>query len=267
MKVKVVYILSNITEPLAFDWIIRSIDREKIDLSFILINEQSDTPLAHDLKSQNIPIKFIEYKGKKDILKLIYSLFSMLRVLKPNVMHCHLFEASFFGLLVGKILRIRKRIHTRHHSTFHWDYFPRAVWYDKIINYLSTDIVSISSVVSDVLVIREKVNNKKISLIHHGFDFKKFYDLSDERINKVKEKYEVGTSSYVVGVISRFIHWKGIQYIIPAFAKIVEEVPDSLATVIFCKMFELSCKKIFVILFSNLSSTIKVSPLKESLNC
>ena len=45
--------------------------------------------------------------------------------------------------------------------------------------------------------------------------------------------------------------------ITPLFAIIVDEVPDSLATEIFCKMFELSCKKIFVILsvpFSQSSS-------------
>ena len=55
--------------------------------------------------------------------------------------------------------------------------------------------------------------------------------------------------------------------IIPLLAIIVDEVSVSLDTEIFCKIFELSCKKMFVISFSNLSSTIKVSPLKESLNC
>ena len=35
---------------------------------------------------------------------------------KPKIVHCHLRKASLIGLIGSYILRIKKRIYTRHHG-------------------------------------------------------------------------------------------------------------------------------------------------------
>lgn len=72
------------------------------------------------------------------------------------------------------------------------------------------------------------MSSKKIHLIHHGFLLEKFSNVSEFDINKLKEKYILPNAQPVIGVISRYLELKGIQYIIPAFEKLLKEYPNAL---------------------------------------
>lgn len=227
MKQKVLYIVSNISKSLAFEWIAERVDENKFDLEFLLIHSEKNTGLYENLVNRGRNCHYIKYQNKKDLLSCLYKVYKVVRKFKPDVVHTHLFEASMFGLLISKLLGVKKRIHTRHHSTFHWDYFPRAVTYDKFINFLSTQIVSISSVVSEVLLHKENVRKDKVKLVPHGFPFDEFTNVSLERTNKLKKRFNLEASVKVIGAISRFIHWKGVEYIIRAFKIIKLKEPNT----------------------------------------
>lgn len=221
MAKKVTYILSNIDKAIAFEWIIEYINKDKIALSFISIGQKEDTVLNKFCKQHQIPFYHIAYRSKKDIASATFNVFNLLRKIKPNVVHTHLFEAGLIGITAAFLARIKKRIYTRHYATQHHEYAPSGVKYDNIINRLSTNIIAISHNVEDVLINMENVDPKKITLIHHGFLLSEFADVSVERINALKEKYQL-QNKFVVGVVSRYLHLKGIQFIIPAFKKILE---------------------------------------------
>lgn len=223
MKTNITYIVSNIDKALAFEWIASHLNRDRFNLSFVLLNS-ADSELEKYLKSINIRVKRIEYNSKLDLLKAIINLICFFIKNKTNVVHCHLFDASLAGLLAAKLCLIKKRIYTRHHSDYHHKYFPRAVYYDKFINFLATDIVSISKVVSTVLVDLEKADLKKVNLIHHGFDLDIF---SESDSVEMKIKYKTNGNYPVIGVVARYTDWKGIQYIIPAFKQILEIYPNA----------------------------------------
>ncbi len=226
MTTKVTYILSNIDKAIAFEWIIDYINKEKIELSFISIGKNENTILNVFCKDHKIPFYHVAYHSKKDIATATIKVFNLLRKTKPNVIHAHLFEAGLIGITAAYFARIEKRIYTRHYATQHHEYAPSGVKYDKIINKLSTDIIAISKNVEDVLINMESVHPNKITLIHHGFLLNEFSNVNEERINKLKEKYNI-QDKFVVGVVSRYLHLKGIQYIIPAFKKTLEIQPNA----------------------------------------
>jgi glycosyltransferase involved in cell wall biosynthesis len=147
--------------------------------------------------------------------------------LKPDVVHVHLIDACLTTMPVAFLMGVKKRIYTRHHSTYHFDYFPHAVKYDKLINSLSTNIIAISKNVENVLVNKENVNSNKVQIIHHGFELNKFVETNSANISILKSKYNPNNKTPVIGVISRFTEWKGVQYIIPAFKKILNDYPDA----------------------------------------
>lgn len=99
--------------------------------------------------------------------------------------------------------------------------------YDKYVNKLSTHIVSISQVVTRILVEKEKVSAEKIYLIHHGFILQDFAKKNNEKTGLLHQKYNEKGNKPVVGVISRYVNWKGIQYIIPAFKEVLKTYPDA----------------------------------------
>lgn len=227
MKTNITYIISNINKALAFEWISANLNQEKFNLHFILLNP-GDSELESFLKNNNIKVDRVKYKGKIDLLMSIYKVVVLLKKNKTNIVHTHLFEANIIGLTAARISGIQKRIYTRHHSNFHHLYYPKAVKYDKYINWLSTDIIAISLVVKDILIDNEKVSAKKIHLIHHGFLLDDFNKSLSKDNNELLSKYNPNSSYPVIGVISRYTEWKGIQFIIPAFKKTLSQYPDAL---------------------------------------
>jgi glycosyltransferase involved in cell wall biosynthesis len=132
-------------------------------------------------------------------------------------------------MIASWLARVPGRIVTRHYSDYHHVYNPSAVTYDKIINRCATVIIAISQNVWNILVKMENVSPKKVRLIHHGISFEDYAPgaVSAESINAIKEKYEIGNRYPVIGMISKFVEWKGIQYVIPAFSRLLEFHPDA----------------------------------------
>jgi glycosyltransferase involved in cell wall biosynthesis len=228
VKIKVTYILYQINKALAFEWIIDHIDKEKFELSFISIGADNNSELEQFCASRNIRFHQVNYAGKKDLPSAVFKTFRILLSIQPELVHCHIFEGGLIGLTAAKMAGIKKRIYTRHYSTYHHSYAPGGVKYDKLINSLSTKIIAISENVRKILIEKENVAPEKIILMHHGFDLSLFYNISEERVKAVKEKYNPTGKKPIVGVVSRYTHWKGIQYIIPAFKKLLEIYPDAL---------------------------------------
>ncbi|MES2588759.1 MAG: glycosyltransferase family 4 protein [Bacteroidota bacterium] len=227
MKKNVTYIVSDVDKAIAFEWIVQHINRDKINLTFILINCEKSY-LSQFLIENKVPVFHISCQSYKKILFAIWKCFFILKKVKSELIHCHLIKANLIGLTAAKLANIKSRIYTRHHSDFHHIYHKKAVKLDKYCNRIATKVVSISDVVTDVLINDEKLSESKIIKIWHGFDTQKFMNYDVEKVYNLKNKYNPKEKKMVIGVISRATHWKGIQYIIPAFKLVLEEYPDAL---------------------------------------
>ncbi len=226
-KKRIVFVVSGIDKSLGFEWLIKQLDHNLFCCSFILLNDKK-SQLEQYLVQCGIPSISIKSSGKRNFVKTLFLLIHFLKISAPDVIHCHLFEASLFGLLAGKLVGVKKRIYTRHHSTYNLLYNKKGVLLDRIINWLATDIVAISKNVQQVLIKKEKVNPEKVKLIYHGFDLEAFSNPDKKSIRILQEKYNPKCKRPVIGIIARWIEWKGIQYIIPAFQNLLNEYPNAL---------------------------------------
>jgi glycosyltransferase involved in cell wall biosynthesis len=224
--IKVTYIISDVNKALAFEWIASGIGKEEYCLSFILLNP-GPTILEDFLRSNNFETYLVKCSSKKQWLPALFQTYRLLKKLKPDVVHCHLIKANIIGLTAAKLVGIKKRVYTRHHSSLHHIYFKKGVWLDKYSNRLATHIVAISRVVQRILIDWENVPSNKIILIPHGFLLESFKEVSVERIEGFKSRHSLTNNDFIVGVISRFTEWKGIQYIIPAFKKFLKIKPNA----------------------------------------
>jgi glycosyltransferase involved in cell wall biosynthesis len=144
------------------------------------------------------------------------------------VVHTHLFDASIIGLTAARITGVKIRVHTRHHASQHHVYNPGTVKFDRLINRSSTAIIAISANIRTLLIEKEHVHPSKIHVVYHGFDPGYFSEVGSERIEALRQKYNLVNHIPVIGVISRYTHWKGIQFIIPAFKRMLADYPDAL---------------------------------------
>lgn len=222
---RIVYIISDTHKSLEFEWTISNL-QAKFDLHVILIGEK-ETELKRFLLSKKIPTHFIsdqEYVGWFSKLRRSVSLLSQL---KPHTIHCHLWRASLIGLTTGWLLRISQRVFTRHHSMLHYHEYPSGRKWDRLCNFLATHIVAISQNVKNVLINYDRADEGKIMVIHHGFDLEYFQTVDSKLVDEIRQKYQINRRP-VVGVISRYLELKGIQFIIPAFKELLNEYPEAL---------------------------------------
>ena len=226
-KKKIVYIISDIHKAIAYEWISEYIDKERFTLYFVLLNP-SDSYLEQYLKTHGFETYRINFRGKKDWLSSAIKLFRILRRLRPDAVHCHMFQANIVGLSVARLANVKKRIYTRHYSSLHHIYFKKGVFWDKYFNSMATHIVAISDIVKKILINWEEADPSKVVLIPHGFLLEDFENVEQSRIDRFKRNAHINGKSPIVGVISRFTEWKGVQYIIPAFNEILKKYPNAI---------------------------------------
>ena len=211
---------------MAFEWLGIHLNKQ-YELFFIFLNNREGETERY-LKEKDVDCFRVAFRGKKDFSSAFWQVFKLLRKIKPDIVHTHLFEASLIGLSAARVLRIPKRVYTRHHGTIHHLYFPRAVYYDKWINSLATHIVAISRGVKEILCKMEGVHPQKVRVIHHGFDLDLFNKVDPERVTQVKKRHNIpDRGELLIGVISRYTEWKGIQFVIPAFLNLLKKYPKA----------------------------------------
>ncbi len=219
------YILSNVNKAMAFEWIVDGL-KDSFEFHFILLQKEKETPLSLFLLENEIKTDIVYLGDRWTYPKILMQLVSILLFNPTKVVHTHLFEASLLGLLAAKIVRVPNRIYTRHHSTYHHDFFPKAVKYDRFINQLSTKVIAISNNVSSVLEKIEGIGTDKIVKIEHGFDIDAFANPEIEKVIALQERHGIPKEKQVLGIIARYVEWKGIEYGIRAFADLIQERDD-----------------------------------------
>lgn len=225
-KRKIVYIVSDIDKALGFEWVASHLIT-KFHLSYILIGKK-DTPFQNFLMEKGIKCYVVADVDYPSYLRKWLKIYSILKRERPHVIHVHLWRAMLLGLSTAWVLRIKKRITTRHHATIHYDQYPLGRKWDVMCNSMATHIIAISKNIEDILVKKDKAKSRKIVRIPHGFSFEYFTNVSAQRVESLQAKYTISNNSRpVIGVISRYTEWKGVQYIIPAFKKLLEAFPEA----------------------------------------
>lgn len=225
MKIKVCYIISLMSENPLIETTGQFLDKSKYEITFILLNPVMPK-LYQTFKERGHQVEWIKYHSKKELISAVLHVRRLFSKFKPDIVHTHFIDASLVGLIAARLSGIEKRVHTRHNSIENQYYFPHGVYYDKLVNSLSKKIIAITDMVAEILIQTEKVNPEKVEIIHHGYDFAQLK--SDETTTKeLRQKYNLTENYPVVGVVSRFVHFKGIQYAIPAFAKLVRNYPNA----------------------------------------
>ena len=72
MKTKVTYVISQINKAVSFEWTAELMNKEKIELSFILLSN-SNSELERYLVKNGFKVLHVNYKNKYDIPKALFT--------------------------------------------------------------------------------------------------------------------------------------------------------------------------------------------------
>jgi glycosyltransferase involved in cell wall biosynthesis len=224
---KICYIISDIDKAVYFEQTALALRKKGLDVSYILIN-CTNKNLHIFLKENDFPVFALETTSLLKSRKAIGECKALLKQLNPDLVHCHLAQANWIGLWAAKRAGVKTRIYTRHSGeplNLHWK--ERVI--DKIQNRLATKIVAISKNIDDLLNNQGVPKSKRV-IIHHGFDLERFSNPDLQEVERIKTQYNPNNLKPTIGIISRWLELKGIQYIIVAFEKLLIDYPNAQLT-------------------------------------
>jgi glycosyltransferase involved in cell wall biosynthesis len=81
-------------------------------------------------------------------------------------------------------------------------------------------------------MVEDGIPADKITVIPTGFNIHEFSNVQPAMVERLKQKYlntdQLKQRGPVIGVAARYVKWKGIEYIIHAFKKVLAEHPQAL---------------------------------------
>ena len=212
-------LISNATISPQLLEIIKCLKSNQI-IQHIFIIADEDSPLLSGVKELDVSLRVLRSATKSRIFGHSLVVFKHLLKHRPKTVLASGQFATFIGIPLAFMLRIKNRIHVRHHSNFHHRYKMRlGLALDNIMNKFSTKIVAVSRVVRDILVQREGVPVDKVSIIHNGVDLQVFNSETRGVLRK--------NLKFRIGVISRLTEWKGVAYTARAFQDFLLLHPNS----------------------------------------
>jgi glycosyltransferase involved in cell wall biosynthesis len=209
--------------------LLTSLDKAKFQTTLILLVEQ-DKPLddyVRQFEEGGVQVKRVLIRGDVDPL-LIWELFRFLREESFDLVHTHLIHADLYGTLAAKLSGVPIIVSTKHNDNA----FRRHPLY-AFLDRLASKFVDRSIVISDHLkrffVKVEGLDPAKMTRIYYGLDPAWVHVRSLEQDKPVSAREELGIppDAPLAGIIARLIPQKGHTYLLAAFAKAIEALPEA----------------------------------------
>ncbi len=158
------------------------------------------------------------YRKTQLIIAFIRAL-KLLRRIRPDVVHVHLFDDALPVLLASKLLGIRKRVISKLDSGYHYFHTPKWVWFDKLNNRLATHIVAVSEENKKFIIGKELAPVDKIHLIYQGLALDELAGGDPKIRHELIERYQLKNKKIIL-CVARYIKWKGHEIILEAVAQL-----------------------------------------------
>lgn len=222
---KITYIVSGITRSVFFEHTAVELKKLGYDIDFILVGNRGNE-FGLFLQANDFKCNLINLKGWISYPACIKQIYKIIKNNQPDIVHTHLTTANILGLPAAKLAGIKLRVFTKHSGqTGHKDL--KLKLYEYITKAFTVYAVAITKREKEALV-REKYKKRHIEVIHHGFDIERFMKNDLRELSLLRNKYNPEGKSPVIGIISRCVEWKGIQYAIPAYKNLLKDYPNAL---------------------------------------
>ena len=223
-------VFSELPHSGMFELTVKHLDRARIDFHALLLNPPTPEmpPLERAFREAQIPTSTWAFRGQRDYLRTLLRLTRHLRSVRYDIVHTHLRWAYYAGLPAAYLARVPVRVLTRWHAAEHHREHPRAVKFDKAASALATHLIAPGSVAERILIEWEGVPPAKVTRLAPPVDIDAFRYASRDDVAALRARYNPDRRAPVIGVIARWVEWKGVQFIIPAFRDLLDRYPDAL---------------------------------------
>jgi glycosyltransferase involved in cell wall biosynthesis len=221
-RIKVLHLLASLPVGGAEDLVaamVRGLDAARFDVQAAAIGPVG--VVGEELRRAGYPVHSLglDLKGDPD-LKIVLHLRRLLKDLKPDILHTHLYHPNYYGRLAALGLGLKGVVASVHNS-YTTVKFHRRVW-----NYLLglvTDRILVSSpqVWQDVHRY-DAAPPAKLQIIPYGIRLEEL----DQDLTPADAKDRLGVSGFCLGVVGRLEEQKGHRFLLEALPHLAREISD-----------------------------------------
>lgn len=169
--------------------------------------------------------------GKKRLrgfsFSILKNLVGIIRKEQIDVLHCHRHKPCFYGALANWWCRIPATL-------FHVHGLGRTrnlgrKMLNRFIFTKSDKVIGCAEAVRmDIIKSNPKVSESKVIALRNSVEFNRYADIAlDQSQARRKVLPDIPQDSFICGTVARFGHFKGHSYLIKAFAKIKNNIPQA----------------------------------------
>ncbi len=221
-------LMANNSSVPYFNWFAeRSLLSNEFVFSFIALHNQKPMMLD-EMKDRGLQCYWVYFDSSHrsiSMLKAIPKLYFLFKKIKPDIVFPNLFDDTLPALIAAKVAGITVRHVIKQDTGFHWNYAPKGIKYDRLINKLATHLIAVSSQAKSFIIDCEKANPEKVFLIPSGLPVDSTTAQSAERKQFLKDKYGLN-NKIIIGSVGRLIHWKGHKIIVETASLLASKYPD-----------------------------------------
>ncbi len=224
LPVKVTYIFTHPIRWVPFELVAKYIDKSKFAIDYVILNESD--PMIACLQDLHIPYIVTSYPDYSNTPEMVKFLYDHLLKNQTDVVHTHWFAGSLAGMQAAYYAKVPVRIFTREHPSIKY-YARHAASKHRLIWECATNVIGVTHKSKEGMI-EDGIPEHKITLIPTGFDVSEYENVDTSRIEQLRAKYLGNHQGPVIGVAARYVRWKGIEYVIEAYKKVLDIYPNAL---------------------------------------
>lgn len=221
MKIKIAIIINTVSYRGPANVvlnILKSLDKNKYDITLITIKDANDQSVIEKLESDSINVKQFNLKGKLNILKNIKSIREYINSSNFEIVHCHGITPDFICSNLNSNIKTISTIH----CNLYEDYYCR---FGKILGFFAVkmDIMFLNKINCNVCcsksvfdALKNKIKNVKY--IVNGVDLRKNCDEECD-LNLLKNKYKIPKNAFIYVFAGTLKKVKNVKNMVIEFKK------------------------------------------------
>jgi glycosyltransferase involved in cell wall biosynthesis len=220
-----VIFISNVIDSPIYRNIINLLLRNDWNVTYFFIGKETES-LKNYTQSLGLKVVFYENVTKARLASYIFKNLNLIFRINPLITLTFGQTATIVGFSVAVLASKSTRIYLRMHTSMNKvEMYRFGTLYDRYSNFMANKIIVPNKNTKDYLIKEENVCADSIEIIEFGFELDDYKNLSDDRMRKFVSKYNLNHDFYYVGIASRFAPAKGLEYSIPAIARMIGENP------------------------------------------
>lgn len=230
-KVKVLYFVDRLLRGGIQTFVyenIKHMDRNKVQIDFLLLDDGNKYEMEDDLKELGCNI----YKLKGMWINKVTDFFKYGKMLdeffsKNNdykVVHLHSSSKNYLVLKYAKKYNIKVRIAHSHNIDFQTKNILKKLMGDFLkipLKRYATDYFACSEIAGEWLFGKKIVKSDKFKVVHNAVDLEKF-KFNNETREKIRKELNVDSDTLLIGHVGRFTQQKNHDFLIDIFNEIHE---------------------------------------------